>query len=384
MKLRETTMQTQERYHITRKASLISGLTNATLAVLKITVGMAGHSASLVADGLHSFSDLLSDGLVILASKAGSRAPDQDHPYGHRRIETFATIIIAIMLLSIAGVIFFEMFLRLIDHAQSPTPNYLVLIAALFSIVVNECLYRYNKHIGEKIRSKLLIANAAHNRGDALSSFVTLIATIGAISGLTLFDPIGATIIGIFIFHMGLKMIFESVNELIDTAAPPATIQKIHDIIQQCQNVIATHQIRTRLHGSNILIDCHIIVDPKISVSEGHFIGDQVKFKLMKEIPHITDATIHIDSEDDDNTESFNLPNRINVQKQLQKKCSHLPGINLIKHTYLHYLNESISIEIMLPLTLLEHHAAATLQEQYTEAVKSLDFIDDILLLYYT
>ena len=106
MKLRETTMQTQERYQATRRASLISGLTNATLAVLKITVGMAGHSASLVADGLHSFSDLLSDGLVILASKAGSRAPDQDHPYGHRRIETFATIIIGAvcaLALSFAG-----------------------------------------------------------------------------------------------------------------------------------------------------------------------------------------------------------------------------------------------------------------------------------------
>lgn len=376
-------MPLTERYRVTKKTSLISAFSNALLAILKLVVGSLGQSAALVADGLHSFSDLLSDGLVIIAAKAGSRAPDHDHPYGHRRIETFATILIAIMLLMIASTIAYEMIIRLINHISLPTPHTLVLFVAGFSIIANEGLYRYNKHVGEKIHSKLLMANALHNRSDALSSLITLIAAGGAILGIKWCDPIGATVIAILIFHMGIKMIFESVNELIDTAAPPSTIDSIQQVIEQCPGVVATHQIRTRLHGSTVLIDCHIIVDPYISVSEGHFIGDHVKFRLMKELPHITDVTIHIDSEDDDESlKSFALPNREEVKNQLQLACQHLPAVNQIQRYHLHYLNETISIEIVLPLTILQQHTATALQTQYEKAIKSLDFISTILLSY--
>ena len=376
-------MQQTKRYQITKRVSLISGLTNALLAIMKLIIGSIGQSAALVADGLHSFSDLLSDGLVIIAAKAGSRGPDTDHPYGHRRIETLATIVIALLLLIIGGGIIVEMGLRLLHHETLPHPSLSVLLAALISIITNELLYRYNLSAGNKIQSKLLIANAWHNRSDAFSSLITLLTAGGAFFGVRFLDPIGAIIIAAFILRMGIKMIYESVNELIDTAADPTTVKQLQATINECEDVVSAHQIRTRMHGNNILVDGHILVSPTISVSEGHFIGDNVKNILMQSHSAVSDVTVHIDSEDDnDEQKSFHLPHRSQIIALLQQHCRHLPGIDSILELNLHYLNERISIEIVLPLGFSKTHDPITLQNDYQQAMKSVDAVDSIKLLF--
>ena len=371
-------------YTTVRNTRLYTGLANALLAVSKLIAGITGNSAALIADGLHSFSDLVSDILVIFAAKAGDKGPDTDHPYGHRRIETLTTIIISLLLIGIAVIVCYEALKRALNHGYIPIPQPYVLVMAAISIAVNEALYRYNKLMSEKVNSKLLLANALHNRGDALSSGVTLLAVGGAMTGMTFLDPIGAIIIGLLILRMGIKMIYDSVSELIDTAADPETVLKIKKCIDQCEGVIDSHEIRTRLHGSQILVDCHILVDSTISVSEGHYIGDLVRLTLMQTFENITDITVHIDPEDDE-IQNFSVrPSRASITQQLEKACHHCDGIKEIKRLQIHYINDGVSLELTLPLSILEKVTAEELQQQYDRASEHLDFHHAILLSFQT
>ncbi|MCH9770209.1 MAG: cation diffusion facilitator family transporter [Gammaproteobacteria bacterium] len=282
-------MSTDQHFAATKKVTLISGTINSLLAIFKIAIGFIGHSHALIADGLHSLSDLISDGLVFIAAKAGSRRPDKEHPYGHRRIETIAAIVIAIILLAAGGGIIFDAIRHLMQHEYLHKPDIWVLVVAGASIIANEYLYRYNLKVGKKIHSNLLISNAWHNRSDALTSFIVLISAIGAILGWRFLDAIGAIVIAVLIIRIAVKIIWDSSNELIDRAVDEKTLQDFTQTIKSCAGVISLHQLRTRLHGGHIFVDLHIQVEGHISVSEGHFIGQQVHIKLMHKFPKIAE-----------------------------------------------------------------------------------------------
>lgn len=375
-------MQDSQRYQATRKVTLVSGTTNSLLAVFKIIIGLIGHSHALIADGFHSLSDLVSDGLVLIAAKAGSRHPDEEHPYGHHRIETIAAITIAFILLSASGFIIYDAVIELIHYAKILKPDIWVLVMALISAVINEWLYRYNLKVGKRIHSNLLISNAWHNRSDAYTSLIVFASVLGAILGWHFLDGLAAIIIAIVIVKISVRIIWDSTHELIDRGVDAKTLEEISKTIQNSPGVISVHQLRTRLHSGRIFIDLHIIVDPIISVSEGHFISQQVHIRLNQAFKNIADVTVHIDPEDDE-TEmpSKGLPERTILLENLAPSWKNLPGFNSIKKINLHYLDRKILIEIYLPIKFAKE---PTLAQQYqTTAQNKLDFIKSVEIYYF-
>ena len=362
--------------------SVINAITNVFIAILKIFIGKIAFSQALVADGIHSFSDLISDTFVFFAANAGMKAPDKEHPYGHRRIETIASLLIACLLLSIAFSIAYEACERLLSHTFFK-PTWPALVVAILSIFANEALFYYSLTQGKKIHSSLLMSNAWHKRSDSLISIIVLLSILGGYFSIPWLDPIGALIITLLIFYVAFKMIWCAIQELIDRAADAKTIAKIKTIIQAVPGVQSLHQLRTRLHGNAIFVDVHIIVSPMISVSEGHHIGECVHFTLNEEIDAIADVVVHIDPEDDETSHpSADIPDRPALLTQLKPHWEILPGYQGIQKITLHYLSGKLMIEIVLPFSATKEKSAETITEQYQSATKAITTIQDVIVLF--
>ncbi len=363
----------QDRYQVTKRTSFVNATVNCLLAIFKVVVGYLGHSNALIADGLHSFSDLISDALILIAAKTGIKHPDSGHPYGHQRIETIAAIVVALIFLGVGISIIYDTILHLISKEPLQVPSIAVIIVAIISIFANEWLYRYTLKKGKSVHSNLLIANAWHNRSDVFVSLIVLISVIFSWLGLKHFDAIGAGIIALFIVKMGVKMIWNSINELIDAGVDEHTLKKIKTYIEKTAGVKSIHQLRTRLHGGNVFVDVHILVHPKISVSEGHFISEQVHLGLVNTFSKISDVTVHIDPEDDEiSMPSKDLPPRRKLQEQLQQRWENLPGYQEITNMQLHYLDGRLYIEILMPMHMTEKQSPDALMKQYQDAAKDI------------
>lgn len=369
------------RLSILLSVSLISAVINTLLALFKVSVGIIGYSQALIADGIHSLSDLITDGLVVIAGHLGAQSPDKEHPYGYRRIETIGAIIISLMLIFVAlGIITFDNFYHIHFHATIPT--FPVIIVAIVSVIGNESLFRYTLIKAKKINSDLLRTNAWHNRSDALVSLIVLASVIGTQLGMTYLDFVGALIIALLILRIGLKMIWKNIQELIDTGVDDVTLKKITNMISVVPGVLSIHQLRTRSHGGNIFIDVHIQVVPKISVSEGHYISEQVHFHLMKKISHIADVTVHIDPENDATSRSsLNLPSREDIHHLLKVHFQNLPSFKEIQRTILHYLDGKVYIEIYLPLTVVKGEQKQ-LELQYQDIISQVKYIAKVSLYF--
>ncbi|OGO91824.1 MAG: cation diffusion facilitator family transporter [Coxiella sp. RIFCSPHIGHO2_12_FULL_44_14] len=371
------------RYQAAIKVTLVNASTNTLLALLKIVVGYFGHSQALIADGVHSFADLVTDTLVLIAARIGDRLPDKDHPYGHRRIETIAAIIISFVLILVALSIAYDTVQHVV-HYTVKKPDIFVILVAVFSIIANEGLFRYTLKQGNRIHSELLRTDAWHNRSDVLVSTIVLLSVLGTRFGITYLDSIGALIIAILILKMGLQMTWSSLKELIDTGANKETLTKIMQTIQEVPGVISVHQLRTRSHGGSIFVDVHIQVNPDISVSEGHFIGEQVHIRLVNQCDHIADVTVHIDPEDDETSmPSVHLPDRKKLESLLKTRWKTLPGFVQIRRTTLHYLDGKLRVEIYLPASLAqETEAQHRLEQAYREAVRDVKGISTVTVYY--
>jgi cation diffusion facilitator family transporter len=369
----------QQRYQETRKVTIVGALANIILAVGKILFGWLGHSSALIADGIHSFSDLLTDILVILAAKFAHQEADSDHPYGHERIETAATVGLAVLLLSVGLVIIYNAVLELIQHQYGHRPDVYVLWVAGFSVVINELIYLYTKYVAKKIKSDILLANALHSRSDAASSLVVLIGVGGTLLGLPWLDGAAAIVVGLLIVKMGASIAWQNLRELVDTGVDDQTLEQIQALILTVQGVKAIHQLRTRKMAGKILVDLHIIVPAKVSVSEGHHIGEQVLMTLYNNIEDMHDVTIHVDSEDDElYSFSAKLPVREKLVPQLEQHWHTLPGGADIQAIYLHYLAGKVDVEIDLPLAVLTEIQPHALRSQYQQAVTPLSDVGSI------
>lgn len=338
-------MANNDRYEQAKKVTLIGALCNALLGVSKLIGGYFFHSHALIADGVHSFSDLFTDMMVLFASKYGSHDADESHPYGHQRIETAATLFLS-LLLCLAG---FSIALDackelLYDHFVVPGWPSLIIISC--SILINEGLFHYTQYIGKRINSSLIMANAWHHRSDAGSSVVVLVGILGSLAGVPILDALAATIVGIMIIKMGWDYGWNSVRELVDTAVEPKMLQHIEETIQKVHGVKKIHQLRTRFMGNDILIDVHIIVESTISVSEGHYIAQNVHHVLATQLAHVKDVIVHVDHEDDELcSPSLRLPSRTILQEQgLDEILKEYPDILFWN---LHYLNGTIVLDIV-------------------------------------
>lgn len=369
----------QKRSSDAQRVTWVGAIVNLVLAVLKIIVGIFGHSAALVADGIHSLSDLASDFVVLLASKHGSQPADENHPYGHARIETAATVVLGILLMIVAVGIAWDAVERSLTPDAIIRPSMLAILVAILSLASKEWLYQYTMAVARRIHSKLLEANAWHHRSDAISSVVVLIGVAGAMAGYAVLDAIAAFIVAMMIGHIAWQLISNSVKELVDTAVDDETQQQIIDHITGTDGVVSLHMLRSRLMGSNILVDAHIQVNPRLSVSEGHQIAETVEYKLKNKIEHMQDVTIHIDPEDDEESPiNSHLPLRTRLLDDLSAQWSSIPDSKDIQEINLHYLDGRVVIEILLPLPDEGVSKARDIQTRFSNLVRDNDIVSDI------
>lgn len=377
-------MKSVERYQQARNITLVGALINAIQGGLKFFFGFIGQSHALIADGVHSLSDLITDILVIFAARYGSQSADSEHPYGHGRIETAATVALAILII-LAGVgIMYGSAEHFFTTKTIEIPRLYTLIIAIFSAVANEIIFRLTLYKAKSIKHQLLEANAWHHRSDAASSGIVVLGIGGSLLGWVYLDVIAAFVIGIMIIKMGWELAWSNVQELIDTGLDQPTLDAIKKTIKQVPGVHALHQLRTRKMAGNILVDVHILVAGQLSVSEGHYIATQVHAILMEDFPDITDVTVHVDPENDEVTPSpQNLPSRNSLNKLLESRWKQLKGYDVIYALNIHYLNGKLILEVVLPLSVLSHPTEKdALRAAYLDAVKGMEGVEAVYLLF--
>ena len=341
--------QLDVRYRDVRKVTLIGAVVDLLLGVAKVVVGVTAGSQALVADGIHSFSDLVTDFLVLFAAKHAHRAADTEHPYGHGRIETVATVVLGVALVLVAIGISYDAARRMLDQDLLLHPGWLALIVAVISVLSKEVIYQYTARAGRRLRSKMLLANAWHSRSDAISSIIVVIGVLGTMAGYPYLDAVAAIAVGLMIAKIGWDLLWKSLQELIDSALDPKQVEAIRKTILMVDGVRACHMLRTRHSGSDALVDVHILVDPELSVSEGHQIGEAVRWRLIKTVEEVSDVTVHIDPEDDERASSCaGLPLRDEILRRLEQQWQHLGIRERLDKVVLHYLDGKVHIDIFL------------------------------------
>ena len=287
-----------------QRITLVSLLANIVLSIIKFIIGTMGNSQAVVADALHSFSDTTSDFVILFGVKYWTAPPDESHPYGHQKIESFATIIIGLILLFVAGSIGYNGIVSLLptdqnQHNNQAVLNWIAVTAPFISIVIKEILFQITYKVGIETNSSSVKANAWHHRTDALSSIPVLIAVIASLinPNLIFLDQIGAIIVSAFIIKVGLGILFTSINDLLDTGISQDEIISFEKTILNIQNVKGVHKLRTRKLANCIYIDLHLEVSGTMSVIEGHDIAEEIKTTLIAKDPKIIDVMVHLEPE---------------------------------------------------------------------------------------
>lgn len=329
------------------RVTIIGMILDAILGVIKVIAGALFHSQALVVDGIHSFTDVASDLVVLGVMKVSRQEPDEDHPYGHQRIETFGTLVLGSILIAVGAALAWENTLRLIEGEVDTVPGWPVLVAAAVSVASKEWIFRYTRHVGLRIRSDLIIANAWHSRTDAFSSVVVLVSTAGAMLGMVWLDVFAAVVIAGIIIHIGWKFTWDSVKELVDTGLSHEDTEMLKNIARDTNGVRNVHELRSRRMGHDILLDIHLVVRPEISVSEGHQIGMQVVSGMRDALDNIRDINFHIDAENDEDQPltSERLPSREEIRAILAQHIGELPHHSRLR---LHYLKNKVHLELFL------------------------------------
>lgn len=377
MEKSDPTFQHDARYIAIRNVTLVGVIINLVLAIVKIVFGTIGHSQALVADGLDSLSDLISDGVTLVAAKLSHRKADEQHPYGYARFETVATILIGVLLMGVAGWMASAATQRLFLPAI-PHPSPMTLAVAVVAILSKEALFQYTSYVAEKIRSQMVRANAWHHRSDAIASVIVFIGIVGSMAGLLWLDAVAALVVSLMILNVGWELAWRGTNQLTDKSVSPETLQRIKDIIKSVDGVRTLHKLRSRSMGEKAFMDVHILVNPFISVSEGHHIGEIVEMRLINEIEELADVTVHIDPENDEQVmPSLALPLRQEIIEYLQNHCWRtLEAHQAIERIALHYLAGKITVEIYLPLEVTKDLAQAQdLAQQFIELATREDKI---------
>ena len=284
-----------------RKITLIGAGVNIVLTAIKIVAGVLGRSAAMIADGVHSLSDLLSDIVVLVFTHISSKGRDRDHSFGHGKFETLATLIVSLILVVVGGKLMAGGVQKIVDILNGeaiPVPGHIALWAALASILAKEILYIATARVGKKVNSPVVIANAWHHRSDALSSIGALAGIGGAIllgEKWTILDPIASCCISIAIIVVAVKMALPSLSELLETSLPEAIEEDIKKTAAAVPGVEDIHNLQTRRNGISFIIDAHVVVDPTISVVQAHDIATAVEDALRAKYGTETQISIHIE-----------------------------------------------------------------------------------------
>jgi cation diffusion facilitator family transporter len=352
-------MNGDDSYALKKRVTLIGAFANVLLSAGKIVAGVIGQSQALVADGVHSLSDLVSDAVVLGAARIGRRGPDHDHPYGHARFETAATVGIGLLLLAVGGGFIFDAVQRLLDQSRLLEPGWLALSVALGSVVVKEWLYHYTARAARIARSGLIEANAWHHRSDALSSAVVIGGIGGAMAGVPWLDAVAAIIVAVMIGLMGWQFVWQSMQELVDRGLEPEQLAELEKTIGGVEGVRSWHQLRTRRVGADVLADMHVTVDSRATVSEAHRIGEEVQARLQTHMPDLAQVLVHVDHESPTAAAATRtLPLRGEVLVALNKAWARISEAQGWQVINLHYRNGRLSVDVVLPRSVMVDPAA--------------------------
>ena len=294
-------MKAKGREQQIRSITLWGAAVNIVLTVCKIAAGIFGRSSAMIADGIHSLSDLLSDFVVIAFTHISSKEKDRDHSFGHGKFETLATLIVSIILIIVGAELMHDGGKKIIGIFKGipvPRPGYIALLAATISIAAKEILYQITIKVGKKTRSSAVMANAWHHRSDAFSSIGSLIGIGGAIvlgDKWTILDPLTSCIISIAIIVVAIKMATPCLAELLDAALPEDIENEIIATASSVSGVIDVHDLKTRRNGMSIIVDAHILVDPTISIVQAHDIATEVEEALYSKYGKDTQISIHME-----------------------------------------------------------------------------------------
>lgn len=282
-----------EKQAAARRTTLVSAVVNTLLSAAQVLTGVLAGSAGLVADGIHSLSDLFADAVVLLANHHSHKAADDDHHYGHHRYETAASLFLGLSMLAVGVGMTWSAAAKVMAPAASGVQP-LALYAALAALVAKEALFRYMLAIAKRVRSSMLVANAWHARSDAASSLVVAVGIAGSLAGYPVLDTIGALVVGLLVTKAGWGFAWDALHDLMDRAVSEEVNQKIRELIVGTAGVRGLHDLRTRKMGDMIVVDVHIEVDGNATVREGHDIAYNAASRVKATLP-VLDVMTHLD-----------------------------------------------------------------------------------------
>lgn len=286
--------ESPEKHAAARRSTLVSVVVNIGLTVAQIVAGFLSHSQGLIADGIHSLSDLIADFVVLFANHHSQKAADADHHYGHHRYETAASLVLGVLLLAVGVGMLWSAVNKLHDPHLIAKVKVAALWVALAALLAKELLFRYMLAVAERVRSSMLVANAWHARSDAASSLVVAVGIGGSLLGLPILDPIAALVVGVMVSRMGWTFGWSALHDLMDGAVDESQVERIRVILQTTAGVKGVHDLKTRKMGDLIIVDVHLEIDGAITVSEGHEITVAARDRVMKALP-VLDVLVHAD-----------------------------------------------------------------------------------------
>ena len=340
----------QERAAAASRSTWVSVVVNLVLSTVQIVVGVWAKSQSLIADGIHSLSDLVADFVVLFANHHSQKDADEDHPYGHQRFETAASLVLGLLLLAVGVGMVWSAVVKLENPESVPQVHSVALWVAGGALVGKELLFRYMLAVAKKVKSSMLVANAWHARSDAASSLVVAAGIGGSLAGYPFLEPLAAAVVGFLILHMGIRLAWKSVRELIDTGLPEEELERLRTTIRETPGVIDLHDMRTRRMADRVLCDAHVQVDPRLTVSEGHRVSDAVYLRVRAAHPEVRDVLVHIDPEDDGELQVVPpgpLPERVEILARMRELLG--PAFAEPRRVQIHYLGQRVEVEIILP-----------------------------------
>ncbi|QZA81371.1 cation diffusion facilitator family transporter [Deefgea piscis] len=281
-----------------KRSTWISVVVNVVLTAIQLVAGVFAHSQALIADAIHSLSDLIADFVVLFANHHSQKDADADHHYGHQRYENAASLVLGTLLLVVgAGMLWSA--LGKIQHPDSIAPvKSIALWVALAALLSKELLFRYMLAVAERVRSSMLVANAWHARSDAASSLVVALGIGGNMLGYHFLDPIAAMIVGLMVGKMGWRFAWDAMNDLMDRAVDEATISGIEQTLSETPDVLGIHALKTRKMGDLILVDVHVEVDRTMSVEQGHNIAVLARQRVLNQHSDVLNVMTHVDPAD--------------------------------------------------------------------------------------
>ena len=361
------------------RVTLVGMWIDIVLGVGKITGGIFTQSFALVTDGIHSLTDAATDIFVIIVTRVSHAEPDAEHPYGHGRFETMGTIAMGMIFFATAGILLYDAVNRLLALEDLPTPAIYGIGLALLSVAAKEWIFHYTMRVAKRLNSSLLKANAWHSRSDAISSIAVLIGLLAVQQGYIWMDTVAAMFVALIIAKIGWELCADSLKELVDTAISRERQQRIEACILNTEGIRGITSLRSRQSGGKIILEVRLLVDPRITVSEGHQIGETVSLALRGNFSDIGDVIVHIDplthiESDTQPNKNTALPERAAVLKLIRQQWQELLNDDDIENMDLHYFEHGIEVE----LTVAQEELPARLIRELEQAVQKLGYIASV------